>query len=125
MTNYQVGDFLIRLKNASMAGIKEVSFPVTKLVLAVAKTLKSEGFLETVTEKDNNLVVTLSIFAKKPVLTNVRIVSKPGLRIYVNVDEIEKMKTPEVLIISTPKGVMSGSEAKKKRLGGELIAKVM
>jgi small subunit ribosomal protein S8 len=125
MTNYQVGDFLIRLKNASMAGIKEVVFPKTNLVAAVAKTLKAEGFLDSVTEEDNNLVVTLSIFAKKPVLTNVKIVSKPGLRIYVNVDEIEKMKTPETLIISTPKGVLSGNEAKKKRTGGELIAKVI
>lgn len=125
MTNYQVGDFLIRLKNASMAGIKEVVFPKTNLVAAVAKTLKAEGFLDSVTEEDKNLVVTLSIFAKKPVLTNVKIVSKPGLRIYVNVDEIEKMKTPETLIISTPKGVLSGNEAKKKRTGGELIAKVI
>lgn len=125
MTNYQVGDFLIRLKNASMAGIKEIVFPKTNLVLGVAKTLKDEGFLDTVIEKDGNIIVTLSIFSKKPVLSNVTLVSRPGLRIYVNVDEIESFKTPETLIISTPKGVMSGSSAKKQRVGGELIAKVI
>ncbi len=126
MTNYQIGDFLIRLKNASMAGLKDVVFPKTNLVLAVAKTLKNEGFLDSVeVDKEGNLTAKLSIFSKKPVLKNVKIVSKPGLRIYVNVDEIEKMKTPETLIISTPKGIMSGVEAKKKRLGGELIAKVI
>lgn len=126
MTNYQVGDFLIRLKNASMAGLKEVVFPKTNLVVSVAKTLEKEGFLDKVEiDKEGNLTAKLSIFSKKPVLKNVKIVSKPGLRIYVNVDEIEKMKTPETLIISTPKGVMSGMEAKKKRLGGELIAKVI
>jgi small subunit ribosomal protein S8 len=125
MTNYQVGDFLIRLKNASMAGIKEIVFPKTKLVLGVAKTLKDEGFLDSVEEKDGNLTVRLAFFAKKPVLNNIKIVSKPGLRIYINVDELESMKTPEVLILTTPKGVMAGSKAKKQRLGGELIAKVV
>ncbi|MEK7168994.1 MAG: 30S ribosomal protein S8, partial [Patescibacteria group bacterium] len=78
MTNYQIGDFLIRLKNAGMANLKEVIMPKTNLILAVAKTLKKEGFLDTVSEKDGNIVVTLSIFRKKPVLANVTVISKPG-----------------------------------------------
>lgn len=125
MTNYQIGDFLIRLKNAGMANLKEVSVNKTNLILAVAKTLKKEGFLDTVTEKDGKVSVTLSIFRKKPVLSNVTIISRPGLRIYMNVDEIEAIKTPDTYIISTPKGVMSGKDAKKLRLGGEVIAKVI
>lgn len=125
MTNYQVGDFLIRLKNASLAGIKEIVFPKTKMVLGVAKTLKEEGFLNTISEKDGNIIVTLSVFSKKPVLSNVKLVSRPGLRLYINADEIENYKKPETLIVSTPKGIMSGSKAKKQRLGGELIAKVI
>ncbi len=125
MTNYHIADFLIRLKNASMAGIKELTFPKTNLVLAVAKTLKSEKFLDSVIEADGNISVKLSIYGKKPVLSNVTIISKPGLRIYMNSDEIESIKTPEVYIISTSKGVMSGKESIKKRLGGEVIAKVI
>lgn len=125
MTNYQIADFLIRLKNASMAGIKAVEFPKTNLVLAVAKTLKKEGFLDTVAEKDNQITVTLAIFMKKPVLSNVKIISRPGLRIYKNVDELLAIKTPETFILSTPKGVMAHKEAIKQRTGGEVIAKVI
>lgn len=125
MTNYQIGDFLIRLKNASMAHIKQVVFPKTKLVLEVAKTLQEERFLDSVEEKDGNIIVKLSIFSKKPVLSNVTIISKPGLRIYMSADEIEKIKTPDVYILTTPKGVLSGRMAKKLRVGGEVIAKVI
>lgn len=125
MTNYQIGDFLIRLKNAGMANLKEVTVSKTNLVLAVAKTLQRAGFLDTVTDKDGKITVTLAIFRKKPVLSNVTIISRPGLRIYMNVDEIESIKTPDTYIISTPKGVMSGKEAKKQRVGGEVIAKVI
>ena len=125
MTNYQIGDFLIRLKNASMANIKEVVFPKTKLVLEVAKILKIEKFLDSVEEKDENVIVKLSIFSKKPVLSNVTIISKPGLRIYMSADELEKIKTPDVYILTTPKGVLSGKMAMKLRVGGEVIAKII
>lgn len=125
MTNYQIGDFLIRLKNASMANIKEVVFPKTKLVLEVAKILKIEKFLDSVEEKDGNVIVKLSIFSKKPVLSNVTIISKPGLRIYMSADELEKIKTPDVYILTTPKGVLSGKMARKLRVGGEVIAKII
>ena len=125
MTNYHVADFLIRLKNASMANLREVSIPKTNLIFAVAKTLKSEGFIESIEEKDGELMVKLSIYAKKPVLSNVTIISRPGLRIYMNVDEIEAIKSPDIYIISTPKGVMSGKQAIKARAGGEVIAKVI
>lgn len=125
MTNYHIADFLIRLKNASMANIKEITMPTTNLINAVAKTLKDEKFLSEVVIKDGNITVKLAIFMKKPVLSNVTIISKPGLRIYMGADEIESKKTPDIYILSTSKGVMSGKEAIKKRLGGEVIAKVI
>lgn len=125
MTNYQIGDFLIRLKNASMAGIKSVDFVKSKMVVAIADTLKREGFLESVEVAGNKLSAKLAIYAKKPVISDIKIVSKPGLRIYMNVDDIENYKKPEVLILTTPMGVLSGNEAKKKRVGGELLAKVI
>lgn len=125
MTNYTIGDFLIRLKNASMARIKEVTFFNSGMVLEVAKTLKSEGFIESISENKKSITVRLSIFNKKPVLSNVKIVSRPGLRIYMNIDEIESYQKPDILILTTPKGIMSGRKAKKERVGGELIAKVI
>lgn len=125
MTNYHIADFLIRLKNASMANIKEVTMPSTKLIEGVAKTLKDENFLNEVSVKDGKITVKLSIYMKKPVLSNVTVISRPGLRIYMNVDELESIKSPDVYILSTPKGVMSGKKAIKQRLGGEVIAKVI
>lgn len=125
MTNYQIGDFLIRLKNASLAGIKRITFFKSNMILEVAKALKSEGFIESIEEDKKSISVKLSIFNKKPVLSNVTIVSKPGLRIYMNVDEIESYNKPDILILTTPQGIMSGKVAKKERVGGELIAKVI
>lgn len=126
MTNYQVADFLIRLKNAAMAGRKEVEFKSTKLVLAVAKTLKDEGFLDSVEQdKEGKITVKLSIFAKKPVLKDLKIVSRPGLRIYINTDGLNSKRGPETYILSTNKGVMSDRKALKMGVGGELIAKVL
>lgn len=125
MTNYHIADFLIRLKNASMANIKELTMPTTNLITAVAKTLKDEKFLNEVSVKDGNITVKLSIYMKRPVLTNVTIISRPGLRIYMSADEIETIKSPDVYILSTSKGVMSGKQAIKKRIGGEVIAKVI
>ena len=125
MTNYHIADFLIRLKNASMANLKEVTMTSTKLIEGVAKTLKEENFLNEVSVKDGKITVKLAMYMKKPVLSNVTIVSRPGLRIYMNVDELESIKSPEVYILSTPKGVLSGRKAIKQRLGGEVIAKVI
>ena len=99
--------------------------PTTKLIEGVAKTLKSENFLNDVSVKDGMITVKLAIYMKKPVLSNVTIVSRPGLRIYMNVDELESIKSPDVYILSTPKGVLSGKQAIKARTGGEVIAKVI
>ncbi|EKE04879.1 MAG: 30S ribosomal protein S8 [uncultured bacterium] len=125
MTNYHIADFLIRLKNASMANIKELTMPTTNLIEGVAKTLKDEKFLSDVLIKDGKITVKLAIYMKRPVLTNVTMISRPGLRIYMDVDELESIKSPDIYILSTPKGVMSGKKAIKTRTGGEVIAKVI
>ncbi|MBL7036404.1 30S ribosomal protein S8 [Candidatus Microgenomates bacterium] len=125
MTNYPVADLLIRLKNAALAGRKVVSIDKTKLILAVAKTMKKEKFLDKLEEKNGKVIATLSIFCKKPVLSDVTIVSRPGLRIYMNVEDMEKRRSPEILIVSTPNGVMSDRDAIKQRVGGEVIARIL
>jgi small subunit ribosomal protein S8 len=123
--NYPVGDFLIRIKNASLARRKVVVFPPYKFVISVAKTLKNEGYLREVEVNNESLSVSISYKRKEPMITNIKLVSKPGLRIYMSYDELQKIKKPSILIISTPKGVMSSMEAIKKKLGGEVIAEVL
>lgn len=125
MNNYWIGDFLIRVKNASMAKRDEVSIRETKLIKSVANVLKKEGFLREVKAEKGVLTASLAFAHKQPVLMGLKLVSKPGLRIYMGSEEIGKKRIlSSILIISTPKGVMSSNEAKKLGIGGEVIAEV-
>lgn len=123
-TNYPLGDYLIRLKNSALAERKEVSVPKTKLLVAVSEVLKKAGYLSEVSTDDKNLNVKLAYKSKKPVLVNIKLVSKLGLRIYQNSDEIAKHRGRSILIISSPKGILTSSEAVKQKAGGEVIAEI-
>lgn len=123
--NYPVGDFLIRIKNASLAGRKTVNFPSNKFVISVAKTLMKEGYLREVRVTQESLKVILSYKKKEPIITDIKIVSTPGLRVYMKVEELQKIKSPSIFILSTPEGIMSSKEAIKKKQGGEVIAKIL
>lgn len=125
VTNYSVGDFLIRIKNAAMAGNKEVVVKSNKGIVAVAEALKKMGFVDGVKAEKEMLVVSLTFKSKKPRLMDVKLISKPGLRVYMGVDELESKKSPSVYLISTPKGVMSSLKAIKERMGGEVIAEIL
>lgn len=124
-TNYSVGDFLIRIKNVGMAKNKEVTVKSNKKLVAVAEALKKMGFLDTVKDAKGVLVATLTFKNKKPRLMDIKLISKPGLRVYMSVDELDKKKGPSVFLISTPKGVMSSLKAIKERVGGEVIAEIL
>lgn len=122
--NYPVGDFLIRVKNAALAGKKVVECKNTRLVRGVAEVLKKKNFLDEVTKERQKLSVSLTYHKKRASITGVKLISKPGLRIYMGVGEIEKKKGVSFYIISTPLGVMASGEAIKKRVGGEVLAEV-
>jgi small subunit ribosomal protein S8 len=122
--NYPVGDFLIRIKNASMAKNKEVETKSNKQVLAIAKSLEKLGFLEEVKSADGVLKARLVFKHKRPLMINLKLVSKPGLRIYMTADELEKKKGPSIYLISTPLGIISARQAIKSRVGGEVIAEI-
>jgi small subunit ribosomal protein S8 len=124
VTNYPVGDFLIRLKNASMAGNKEVSVSTSNKVLAIAEALKKFGFLDSVKNEKGIITVSLTFRHKRPLILNIKLISKPGLRIYLGADEIEDKKGPSIYVISSPKGIISSLEAVKTRVGGEIIAEI-
>lgn len=124
-TNYPVGDFLVRIKNAGLAGKKEVSSYPTNLIKDLAKTLVKVGYLKEVGEKDGMLKVKIAYHKKQPLLSDLKLVSRPGLRVYMKVSELESWKSPSLLVLTTPKGVMTNLDAVKKRLGGEVIAEIL
>jgi small subunit ribosomal protein S8 len=127
--NYVIGDFVIQLKNASLAHKKAVVAPYANLSKAVAKVLKKEGFLDDIKEEiidgHRMLNVSLRYSRRKPVITDVDLVSKPSLRTYVNASEIAKKQgRATTAVLSTNVGVITGKEAIKKGVGGELLFKI-
>jgi len=129
MISDPVGDMLTRIRNAALAHKKTLELPSSKLKVAVAKLLVKEGYLvsvdESATEHGPVLKLELTYEGKEPILTGIRRVSKPGLRWYVNKKKIPAvMGGAGVAIISTPSGVMSGKDARKLGVGGELLCEI-
>lgn len=124
-----IADMLTRIRNASLAGKNEVRLPNSKLKQTVAEQLKKAGYLEAVkvekAQPQDELVITIYEDGRSPVFTEIERVSKPGRRVYAGASDIPKVKNGRgIVLISTSKGVMTGVEAIKQRLGGELICKV-
>ncbi len=127
MVTDSIGDFLTRIRNAQTKGLKEVEVPVSKMNDSILSILRREGFIREY-KKDKsqkNFIVALKYREEKGVIHSLSRKSKPGRRYYIGYRDI-----PEVLsgiglaIISTPKGVMSGKEARKEKVGGEYICEL-
>jgi small subunit ribosomal protein S8 len=127
-----IADMLTRIRNASSARHDAVLMPASKIKVAIATVLKEEGFIKdysVATEEGRpqpNLKVELSYGGRRqPVLNGLQRVSKPGLRVYVQRREIPRVYGGlGMAILSTPKGVMSGQEARRNEVGGEVICYV-
>jgi len=124
-----IADMLTRVRNAILAGKTEVSMPNTKLRHAVATQLKKSQYLADVSVEKATPCDTLTLVINKegtnPNINEIERVSKPGRRVYAGVNDIPRVKNGRgVLLVSTSKGVMTDQEARKNRLGGELICKV-
>lgn len=124
-----IADMLTRIRNAIAVNKNEVSLPHSKVKETIAKILAEEGFLAgvTVDELDGrkNLVVKINEDTTSASITEVSRISKPGRRVYVKSTDIPVVKRGRgIVLLSTSKGVMTGSHAKDKQLGGELICKV-
>ena len=119
-----IADMLTRIRNANQMRNKEVSMPTSKMKVEIAKILDSEGFIESYTVKDNILTLTLKYASNKErVITGLKRISKPGLRVYAGANEIPSVLNGlGIAIISTPKGVMTDKLARKNNVGGEVIA---
>ncbi|MFH1067037.1 MAG: 30S ribosomal protein S8 [bacterium] len=127
MQSDPLGDFLTQIRNANRAGKTEAATPYSKTKSNVANVLKREGYIKDFSlEKRNDkptLIVYLKRSAKVKVIQGIKRVSKPGLRRYAGMREIPRvLGGMGVAILSTPKGVLSGQEAKKQNVGGEILA---
>lgn len=124
-----IADLLTRIRNAAMVGKNEVRVPSSKIKKVVAEQLKKNKYLEDVKveagKPRDTLVITINKPGENSVINELTRLSKPGRRVYVKADEIPRVKSGRGLVlVSTSKGVITGHEAVKQRLGGELILKV-
>ena len=119
-----IADMLTRIRNANQMRNKEVAMPTSKMKVEIAKILDSEGFIESYTVKENTLTLTLKYGQNKErVITGLKRISKPGLRVYAGAKDIPHVLNGlGIAIISTPKGVMTDKLARKNNVGGEVIA---
>ena len=119
-----IADMLTRIRNANQMRNKEVSMPVSKMKLEIAKILDAEGFITNYTVKENTWTLTLKYGQNKErVITGLKRISKPGLRVHAGAEEIPHVLNGlGIAIISTPKGVMTDKLARKNNVGGEVIA---
>jgi small subunit ribosomal protein S8 len=123
-----ISDMLTRIRNAHLVKHQIVQIPVTKMSLAIATILKEEGFIEDFENYQENkrkfLLVSLKYTGKsrKSVISEIKRISKPGLRVYANSKELPRvLDNLGIAIMSTPKGVMTNLKAKKLGIGGEVL----
>lgn len=124
-----IADLLTRIRNAAMVGKNEIRVPSSKLKKVVAEALKANNYLADVkveaAKPRDILVVTINKPGENSTINELTRLSKPGRRMYVKADEIPKVKSGRGLVlVSTSKGVITGQEAAKQRLGGELLLQV-
>lgn len=128
--NDPISDMLTRIRNAGMARQTETTMPSTKILVAIAKILKEEGYIGDyqVIEKrpQNQLLVSLRYGNdKRHTIREIKRVSKPGLRVYAGKDEIPRVRSGlGIAIVSTPQGVLTGYEARRRGIGGEVLCTI-
>ena len=124
-----IGDMIARVKNAQARNHKKVELPSSNFKTKIAGILKNEGFIKNFTidgdEKKPILSLELKYHSGNPVISNFERVSKPGRRIFSSADSLPKINNGlGIAIVSTPKGVMTDMDARKQKVGGEIICKV-
>ena len=121
-----IADMLTRIRNANQMRYEEVSVPSSKIKNEIARILKEEGFIKDYTINSDEKVINLTLKytdKKERVITGLKRISKPGLRVYVKNDEIPQVLNGlGIAIISTSKGIMTDKEARKQNIGGEVLA---
>ncbi len=125
-----IGDLIIRLKNASDVKKPQVSIPFSMFKMAIAEKLKEVGFIKAVEKKGKKVKKTIDVTlvydaAGTPKIQGVKRISKPGRRLYRSVNDIVPVRYGHgAIILSTPKGVLTGTEARKAQVGGEALFEI-
>jgi small subunit ribosomal protein S8 len=122
-----IGDFIIRLKNATAVNKKRVEVPFSKMKLAIALSLKKCGYLGEISEIGDGvskMLVCELLYSEagSPKINGVKRISKPGRRLYSGVSKVHPVKYGKgVMVLTTPKGILTDAEARKDRVGGETL----
>ena len=125
-----ISDMLIQIKNASMVGKPSIALPFSNLKMEIAKVLQREGYLKTAVKKGKKVKKILACDlvygeAGKPKLVDLARVSKPSRRVYIGVKELRPVRQGQgLMVLSTPKGIMTDKEAKEAKMGGEVLFKI-
>ena len=124
-----IGDMLARIKNSLLRNYKKIEMPSSKFKAKIAEVLKNEGYIidyKIISEtKLPQLEIMLKYNSGNPVISSIERVSKPGRRIFSSAESLPKINNGlGIAIISTPKGVMTDIDARKQKIGGEIICKV-
>jgi small subunit ribosomal protein S8 len=129
IVNDPIADMLTRIRNANQMRSKEVEVPASKIKMEIANILKDEGFIVDYKIKKDSvqelIILNLKYNNKERVITGLKRISKPGLRVYAGADQLPRVLNGlGIAIVSTSKGVMTGKQAKQEKLGGEVLAYV-
>ena len=124
-----IGDMIARIKNSQLRNHKRVELPSSNFKVKIAEVLKNEGYIVNykilTVENKTNLEIELKYNYGSPVISTIQRVSKPGRRIFSSAESLPKINNGlGIAIVSTPKGVMSDVDARKQKIGGEIICKV-
>ncbi|MBI4058070.1 30S ribosomal protein S8 [Candidatus Microgenomates bacterium] len=123
MVNAPINDFFTRVRNAALAKKREVVLPYSHIRGEIAKVLLKGGYLDDVRQENAQLILSLAFIKKRPRIIGIKNISRPGLREYRKAKGFATQKFGMV-IVSTPKGIMSGEEAYEAGVGGEVLAEV-
>lgn len=130
VTTDPIADMLTRIRNAGMARKESTSMPASKMLVAIAQILQREGYVAGYNIREGKPYNTLTVFLKygsdrSHAIREIKRVSKPGLRVYVGRDDIPRVRNGlGISILTTSQGVMSGSEARRQGIGGEILCTV-
>ena len=118
-----IADMLTRIRNANALRYEEVSMPTSKMKVEIASILKDEGYISNYTVDEKTLTLSLKYDNKERVISGLKCISKPGLRVYAKAEEVPYVLNGlGIAILSTSKGIMTDKEARKENVGGEVLA---
>lgn len=129
MVTDPIGDLLVRLKNASLVGQVSATMPYSRMKAAVASVLEREGYVAEVKEKGTmprHLEIKLKYAESgRPAIAGTKRISKPSRRMYLGIRDIRPVKRGHgLMVLSTPQGILSGKEAREKKVGGEVLFEI-